>query len=508
MSVSMEASRLWRSLARRLPSGSEIKASFSTIKGKIFLVFALTFFSIFALTMLNIWSLATVQGRLIFSERYDDLLNNILEVRRFEKNFLFYKDPGSLAEGTEYLRKIEALTASLAEDIAAISSKKDYQALTTRLSDYGRVLQALKEGKAPNPAEIRAHGKALLDMAERFRKIKRERIHLAIERTSLLPFAFLGVFLLLVILVIKVVSYGLLRPLDIVRTTTLRVARGDFSPILYEHGYLREIEGLLSAFNRMAQELENNQESLLQARKIAALGTFTAGIAHELNNPLNNISLSAETLLEEHGPELNEDAHELARDIIAQADRASDIVKNLLDFSRTERPAFKRLEPLDVARSIVSLVRNQIMLAGLRFKMEMPENLPAVQGDLRGLQQVFMNLLLNAIQATSSGGLITFSAAEDPMGYVRFDVRDTGVGIKSEALQHIFEPFFTTKEVGRGTGLGLAVAYSIVKRHGGRIEVSSEEGSGSVFTVFLPVAHPASAAETQTSQTEEQEHAG
>jgi signal transduction histidine kinase len=266
------------------------------------------------------------------------------------------------------------------------------------------------------------------------------------------------------------------------------VAKGDYSPTTYEGIYTDEIFGLIGAFNRMAKELEVNQEDLLQARKIAALGTFTAGIAHELNNPINNIYLSAETYVEEYSDQMDADGKELMRDIMVQAERAGDIVKNLLDFSRTERPAFTGLDVQEIIRSTVALVKNQVMLAGIRLEVELPEGLPRVRGNLRNLQQVFMNLLLNSIQAMPEGGEITIGVGAEPPDLVRFDIVDTGTGIKPETLPHIFEPFFTTKGVGRGTGLGLAVTYSIVKRHGGRIEVKSRMEEGSVFSVFLPVA--------------------
>jgi two-component system, NtrC family, sensor kinase len=163
-------------------------------------------------------------------------------------------------------------------------------------------------------------------------------------------------------------------------------------------------------------------------------------------------------------------------------------VRNLLDFSRTERPAFNALRPADIVRSTVSLIRNQVMLAGVNLEVDAPEELPAVTGNLRNLQQVFMNLLLNAIAATPAGGNIRVLAQDEPGDMVRLEVRDTGSGMSPETLQHIFEPFYTTKEVGRGTGLGLAVTYAIVKRHGGRIEAHSEPGQGSTFTVRLPKA--------------------
>ena len=286
-------------------------------------------------------------------------------------------------------------------------------------------------------------------------------------------------------MVVELVSMGLLRPLNKLKITTQRVARGDFRPIPMDPKQLTEISALVAAFNRMAYELDTNHEDLVQARKIAALGTFTAGIAHELNNPINNISLTAETMQELYEEQLDEDGREMVQDIIAQADRAGEIVKNLLDFSRTEHPVLKHLQVRKVIASTTNLLKNQFMVSGVRLEVDIPGDIPPLRGDLRNLQQVFMNLLLNAMHAMPGGGAIAIRAREAE-GMVRIDVEDQGTGIDPEVIQNIFEPFFTTKEVGKGTGLGLSVTYSIVQRHGGRMEVKSEPGKGSVFSVYIP----------------------
>ncbi|MFP5240420.1 MAG: sensor histidine kinase, partial [Acidobacteriota bacterium] len=178
---------------------------------------------------------------------------------------------------------------------------------------------------------------------------------------------------------------------------------------------------------------------------------------------------------------------EAAQDILDQAERAGEIVRNLLDFSHTEKAKFSPLAPDVVVKSSLALLKNQIMISGLTMNVDVPPGLDKVAGSLRHLQQVFLNLLLNAVQATPAGGRIDVSG-RDASDFVCFIVRDTGKGISQEDMQHIFEPFFTTKEVGKGTGLGLAVTYSIVKRHGGRIEVESEPGEGTAFYVYLPKA--------------------
>ncbi|QJT09717.1 sensor histidine kinase [Oceanidesulfovibrio marinus] len=467
---------------------SRMRTFWRSIKGKIFLVFFSTFISVAALTLLNYWSMSMVTDRLHLLERYEDLLNNVLEVRRFEKNFLFYNDPTSLQESLEYLQRIDVIFEELGADIRQVIGNVAYRQLTGVFLVYEDIIEEARDEPVAHQEQLRSLGKELVESADALLKNKRERIHRAVVRTSFIPFTSLVVFGLLMFLVVKLISRGLLVPLATIKVTTQRVARGDFRPISPTADQIEEIAGLIGAFNRMAQELEANQEDLLQARKIAALGTFTAGIAHELNNPINNISLSAETLGELYGEELDEDANEMVHDIIMQSERAGEIVKNLLDFSRTERPAFSPLQVLDVIDSTVTLIKNQLMVTGVTLDMDIPEDIPDIQGNLRNLQQVFMNLLLNAIQAMPGGGAITIAAREQGQKMVRIEVRDTGAGIDPKVLEHIFEPFFTTKEVGKGTGLGLAVMYSIVQRHGGRVEVKSEPGKGSVFAVILPRA--------------------
>jgi two-component system, NtrC family, sensor kinase len=483
--------------ARQMP-----QLLFHSIKGQIFLVFAATFLSVCVLTILNFWSLSTVKERLLLGERYDDLLNNILELRRFEKNYLFYNDEESLREGMYYLKVIDGLVDELSDDIAKVTNEKTFQDFLTTLRAYDHSLRASEadDTTAMNRENIRQRGKTLVDFADQLLKKKRDRIHTSILQTSILPFAFLGVFFLLMLLIIRLISLGLLKPLSVVQSTIQRVARGDYSPIPHGGSQTNEISGLIGAFNRMARELERNQEDLLQARKIAALGTFTAGIAHELNNPINNINLTAETLLEDYSEHLDAAGKEMIVEILGQVARAGEIVRNLLDFSRTKRPKPSSLNAFEILQTTVNLIKNQIMLSGIKLDMEISPNLPHVSGNLRNLQQIFMNLLLNAMQATPIGGSITVRAEHEPPNLVRFDIEDNGTGIDPNVLEHIFEPFFTTKEVGRGTGMGLAVTYALVKRHGGRIEVKSELGKGSVFSVFLPKAEGQPPVDDQTAK--------
>lgn len=462
-----------------------------TIRSKMLFVFAASLFTVTALAALHIGSLSALRERYLVSERIEDLQSDILEVRRFEKNYLLYHDAASLREGLDYLDAVDRLAGGLTGGMDQELGSAAYNEFLGDLSAYRAALSALPPDGAPGAAAteaVRAKGKALTDFATRLLSDKRRRIHETINHSLALPFAFAGVFLAVTVAVVALVSTRVLRPLAILRETTRRVGEGDFRPVPVRNGLSDEIAGLLGAFNLMARHLEANQEHLVQARKMAALGTFTAGVAHELNNPINNITLTADALREDHADSLDADGRELIDDIAAQADRAADIVRNLLDFSRTERPALAPLSPLEVAATSASLVKNQMQTAGLAFTLDVPSELGPIRGDLRSLQQVLVNILQNAAQATPRGGKVRLRVRADEDGLTCFTVDDSGPGVPPEAREHIFEPFYTTKAVGMGTGLGLAVAYSMTKRHGGHIDVDASDLGGASFRVCLPGA--------------------
>ena len=464
----------------------------NTIRGRIVAVFVACLAFVIILTAFYYWNLFSIERRLTIMENFEDLFNDILEIRRYEKNFLFYRDRDSLKQNISYISETKEITAKLAVDIAQVIGEEELQGFRNNLDSYKGMMAESQDRLERKISQIevekiRAKGKELVDFSQNLLRIKRERIHRALTRTLSIPIAFVGSLVLLLALIFQLVVKKILKPLALIQRTTEDVARGNYTPIPHEERRRDEISELIAAFNKMAGEIESRQEEVVQSRKIAAIGTFTSGIAHELNNPINNIYLTAETLLEEYSNLSDAEANELILDVLNQADRAGEIVKNLLDFSRSERPSFTDLNIAAVIDSTVKLVKNQIMLAGIGLERNIPGDVPAIRGNLRNLQHVFLNLLLNAIQAMPGGGSIGVAASQDSEDYIRVDVKDTGIGIKPEDLECIFDPFFTTKGVGRGTGLGLSVTYSIVKAHGGYIEVGSEVNVGTTFSVFLPV---------------------
>ena len=464
-----------------------------TIRGKITVFFALCLMFIGALTGLYYENTMALRKKLVIMENFDDLLNDILELRRYEKNFTYYHDTASLNESASYFFKIERASKKFSKEIKQVATPEEYAKFKRDMADYKYILELnLKSlGAASGNITIeliRAKGKALVDFAQNLIKEKRMRINRILYRSLIIPLASMVAFVLLIIVVFQFVNRGILKPLSLLEHATEEVIKDTFTPISYPAEKKDEISRLIGAFNKMAQELESRQEQLLQSRKLASVGTLTSGIAHELNNPLNNISLTAETLQSGYRDMSDEEMNELIRDILTQADRASQVVMNLLEFSRMEKSFLRRLNIKEVIDNALKLIKNQIMITGIKLEKEVPDNLPPIKGKRQDLEQAFLNILMNGMQAMNDGGVLGVRVGLGPKGYIRIDLSDTGVGIKASDMEHIFDPFFTTKDVGRGTGLGLSLVYGIVRNHGGYIEVKSKVNEGTTFSIYLPVA--------------------
>jgi len=215
----------------------------------------------------------------------------------------------------------------------------------------------------------------------------------------------------------------------------------------------------------------------------------TAGIAHELNNPLNNVMLTASMLQEDFHGLSKKECLELVNDLVGESERAQKIVRNLLDFAREGEMESESSSVQRLVEETLRLASNQIKLAKVKVESEMEENLPPIYGDRQQLEQVFLNLVLNALDAMPDGGVLKIKVSNTTdRESVAVTFEDTGIGIPKQHLGDIFDPFFTSKKAAKGTGLGLSVSLGIIQGHGGDIRVESEVGRGTVFTVLLPVA--------------------
>ena len=230
------------------------------------------------------------------------------------------------------------------------------------------------------------------------------------------------------------------------------------------------------------------EEQLVQTEKLTSLGLLAAGVAHEVNTPLAVISNYIQMLAKQL-PE-NDPRHKLTEKIVKQTFRASEIVNNLLSFSRTGGAGFKEVNLNQIIEETLTLVAHPFRASNVQVVKNLEGDLPAVLGSSNRLQQVFLNLFLNARDAMPSGGMLEVRSVANN-GSVEIEVADTGMGIQRENLARVFDPFFTTKATGRGTGLGLSVSYGIIKEHAGKIEVRSTPGKGTSFRLEFPAVRKA-----------------
>ena len=308
--------------------------------------------------------------------------------------------------------------------------------------------------------------------------------------------AFVGVSLAGIALSVAICFFlarSLASPANALMLAAQKLADGDLKQRVQPDDSTEEIRMLGRTFNLMAASIEERdeqlrqraQEEVMKSERLAMIGRLAAGVAHEINNPLTGVLTFSHLLREKKN--LEEQDKEDLDVIIKETTRVGEIVRGLLDFAR-ERSVEK--EPLDVnevVRQTIRLLGNREAFQQIAVREDLAEGLPRVEGDRNHLQQVLLNLSLNACAAMPEGGTLTISTSAGD-GKVLLKVTDTGCGIKREHLDRVFEPFFSTKPVGQGTGLGLSISYGIIRQHDGTLEVQSEEGKGTTFTIVLPSA--------------------
>lgn len=279
----------------------------------------------------------------------------------------------------------------------------------------------------------------------------------------------------------------LARSFDLMRDR-LRTAMGEINQ------FTQKLEGKVE---ERTQQLKAAHQKLLQSDRLASLGQLSASVAHEINNPVSgvlNLSMLMQRMLKEDGipPGRLPEFRKYLAQVVAETTRVGRIVSDLLAFSRRSKPQRAPADLNKIVRMTVSLAQHKMKLSNVQLETSLPESLPAVPCDPSQIQQVVLNLLLNAAEATQSKSerhvLVSTRSAD---GTVQLVVADNGEGILPGNLAKIFHPFFTTKSEGKGVGLGLAVSYGIVEAHGGEIEVKSTVGEGTTFTVSLPLEQPA-----------------
>ncbi len=411
----------------------------------------------------------------------------ILRLRLLEKTYMFYRDKESYAELNKGLLQIKNITPFCFDCIPYIDS---IHTLFTKYNKSDSLIISLQTA-----------GGKLEEITGEIADRERQKINLFITHTqNLMLIALVLLFSLGPLFVYKTASY-IVAPIKRLAEITRKISGGDITlrAPLKEND---ETYTLAVSFNTMLDNLQKTQQSLkeslgllnekqaqlVESEKRASMGFLVAGVAHELNNPLNNISLRAEILEEEIKALSIDKLSDYAHDIVMQSERAHNIVDNLLDFARARKSAVMEKQNIGiVVKDSLNLVANQLIVTNIKLNEEIPDKTFYVNGNRSKLEQILISIITNAIQAMKDSGTLTVKVSPDTNKNILIKISDTGKGIPETDLKNIYEPFFTTKPPGEGTGLGLAVTLTLVKEHKGEIDVESKVGEGTTFTIKLPL---------------------
>jgi signal transduction histidine kinase len=411
----------------------------------------------------------------------------ILHLRLLEKNYMIFRDNQSYVELNEGISRLSNIIPLCNACMPYVNAIKE---LFTVYEKSERLV-----------GDMQVIGKNLEKITEGIAIRERERIGVFLAKTKRLIIAALILLSIIGPFFVYKTAAIIVAPINRLADITKKIASGDTTlraPIR-EHD---ETYSLATSFNTMLNKLQLTYESLeksmellkekqaqlVESEKRASLGLLVSGVAHELNNPLNNISLIAERMAEEREDLAKEEVKGLNH-ILWQCERAKHIVDSLLDFARARESTI--MEKQDIVRLItgsIYLVGNQLKINDIDLEMEIPDEPVYINGNRSKLEQILVSIFTNAIQAMKNNGILTISLVTDSEdNTVSIHISDTGPGIREEDMKNIFEPFFTTKPVGEGTGLGLSVCRSLVQEHMGEIEVESFPGEGTTFTITLPL---------------------
>lgn len=479
-----------------------------SIRQKITYGFYLLLFITVSSAVLTYAIVKRVERQVAFSEVLEDFFNTTLELRRFEKNYFLYRQEKDAQENQFYWLKIRDLFENNSAALHLVVSPPEIQHLASVISSYNDYMTQLYEydlrnnrnnsdtivtKKASNieylEEHIRSSGKELTEFGEITRATVKTKIKHLLKTTQTVLLISMASLFVAALAIAAFLGRRVVNSLTMLEGYTKIISQGDFVEISSNESE-QEIRSLLTAFNRMTKELQSRQSQLVQSEKLASLGTLLSGVAHELNNPLSNISTSAQILNEELESEDLEFKKNLLAQIEQQSDKARDIVKTLLEFSRIKDFKKESLALKKLVNETILLVRGRTQYA-VSINVEIADDL-TIFADKQRMQQVLLNLISNAMDALETDGHIWISASEF-LGYSHFKgveilIEDDGPGIDPEHLKKIFDPFFTTKDVGKGSGLGLFIVHDIIEWHGGSISVDSHPGVGTTFIIWLPGA--------------------
>lgn len=464
---------------------------------------------IIGMAALTFIELASIEKKVSLGERTSELLETTLEIRRFERNYFLHRQPADYEENRRHVARAWILLDDNRAEFAKVGNPEMLSRFQALLGVYGGRMAAyataaMRSGRvAVAENEVRAAGKDIVAIAADMAATEKNVVRDALAAFRGMLVAAIAGLAILILIMSRAVARRIVGPLQTMEASVDAV-RGGKTGLLQAPTGDREIVAITDAFNHMLHQLELRQKHLVRAEKLASMGTMLSGVAHELNNPLSNISTSCQILLEEWESADAETRRTLLAQIDGQCERARNIVSTLLDFSRSRDFRRERVLLQPLLEQTLGFVRGEVP-AQVAITCAVAGDI-AVAGDTQRLQQAFLNLIRNAVQAVPAQGRVSITATARQTGddaersqapfsgchlvgaVVDVAIADNGSGIAAEVLPHIFDPFFTTKDVGQGMGLGLFITHEIIEEHDGCIAVTTNEDAGTMFHIRLPAA--------------------
>jgi len=453
-----------------------------SFRGKILF---LSLSAIFFAGLFFIVTLATFESvfnLLMKSEKITLFVDYIFEMRRYEKNYFLYHHQEDLKTLRYYLQETKNLLKELKKDLLSLMGHKSFLDFQENLLAYENLLEAVESKKNSEETyeRFRLKGKIITHYAEELNKLREKQIFNSLKDLQNWLLILFALFIFFIFIYVFYFYLSITRPFKKLENYILQIIQGKFCAIPPDFEE-REMQLLVEAINKMLAELDRRKEYLIQTERLATFGTLLFSLAHEINNPLNNIYTSCQILKEEIESENTDFKKELLEEMEKEIERTQKIIRSILDYSKPgerERTNLKNL-----VEEALYLLKGKIP-PKVEFQLEIPEDL-TLYVDPQQMKQVFINLFKNAIEAfgDKEGRIQVQGYKEAHNVIIRFS--DNGPGIPAKILPHIFDPFFTTKEK-KGYGLGLFIVYNLIKNHGGEIEVESEVGKGTTFIIKLP----------------------
>jgi signal transduction histidine kinase len=483
----------------------------SSLRGKITSTYILLVLVILLLGIITFVDLLFLERQVREGEVVSDLKDSVLEMRREEKNLFLYSDPQALIRAQQYAAASLVILQDQATTLDAILPDANLSVTSRSLKKYRELLSRWNTASSAEreglQKEIRVVGHQVYLAIEALAKQERRMLEATIQESQWL----LLISLLVVGFGIYVIGRRLrrvvVRPLKQLEYRLTSIAEGRFND-LRPPSRDREFMTLTDAFNRLLKELDIRQKRMLQSEKLASLGILASGVAHELNNPLSNVSSSCQLLMEELGEADQKQLETWLQQIDRETERGRNIVRALLDFGSQRVFSKNDIKLRGLVDETLTIVGKTLRQNSEELTIDIPADL-TVKVDKQRIQQLLINLIQNAMHAAGSGVSLQISAREcekdaleipDGAGVagslkcisdsdgrvVRIMVADNGPGIPAENLSRIFDPFFTTNEPGRGVGLGLFIVQEIVKEHDGCLAIVSQPGAGTQVIILLP----------------------